>query len=90
VVVLTGFGQSATLPEEAVMAYFVYENWVRDKAIVHQAACVFCNEGHGLWGSRNTKSSTWHGPYDTADAALRKAKSCRRTRTEGCEKCSPL
>jgi|KBSSwiStaDraftv2_1062776.scaffolds.fasta_scaffold3246659_1 hypothetical protein len=72
------------------MSFWVYENWVRDKAIVHDEACAFCNEGNGLHGSRHTKSSTWHGPFETADAALGKATSCRRTRTEGCEKCSPV
>jgi hypothetical protein len=28
------------------MAYFVYENWVRDKAIVHRDSCAFCNGGN--------------------------------------------
>jgi F-type H+-transporting ATPase subunit beta len=72
------------------MGFWVYENWVRDKAIVHRADCAFCNEGNGLHGSRTTKSSTWHGPFGDTHAALDKAKSCRRSRTEGCEKCSPL
>lgn len=72
------------------MAYFVYENWVRDKAMVHRDNCAFCNAGNGLHGSRTTKSSTWHGPYDTAGDALTKAKACRRSRTEGCGSCSPL
>jgi hypothetical protein len=71
------------------MDYYVYENWVRDKAIVHSSGCSFCNKG-GLHGSRTTKSSTWHGPYQTAAEALIAAKGCRRTRTEGCAICSPL
>jgi hypothetical protein len=70
--------------------YYVYENWVRDKAMVHRSECPFCNDGNGLHGSTHTKSSTWHGPYDSAAAAFEKAKACRRTRTEGCESCSPL
>ena len=72
------------------MSFYVYENWVRDKAIVHRGACSFCADGNGVHGSRTTKSSTWHGPFNTAAAALAKAKSCRRTRTEGCTYCSPL
>jgi F-type H+/Na+-transporting ATPase subunit beta len=72
------------------MSFWVYENWVRDKAMVHRADCPFCSNGNGLHGSRKTKSSTWHGPFDSADAALQKAKSCRKTRTEGCASCSPL
>lgn len=70
--------------------YWVYENWVRDKAIVHLGACGSCNNGNGIHGSRHTKSSTWHGPFDTSAIALAKTKSCRRTRTEGCKHCVPL
>jgi hypothetical protein len=71
-------------------SFFVYENWVRNKAIVHRADCSFCNGGNGLHGSRQTKSSTWHGPFETGGAALEAAKRCRRTRTEGCSTCSPV
>jgi hypothetical protein len=70
--------------------YFVYENWSRDKAIVHRGDCSFCNGGNGLHGARTTNSSTWYGPYDTPQEALTKAKACRRGRTEGCAICGPL
>jgi hypothetical protein len=70
--------------------FYVYENWVLHKAIVHRADCSFCNAGNGIHGERTTKSSTWHGPFETASAALAKAKSCRRRRTEGCTYCSPI
>ena len=76
--------------EASGMSFYVYENTVRDKAIVHRGNCSFCNEGAGLHGSRTTKSSTWHGPYASAHEAMVKAKACRRTRTEGCAVCSPL
>lgn len=72
------------------MEYWVYENWVRDKAIVHRADCSFCNSGNGLHGSRSTKSSTWHGPYSSSGEAVTRAKACKRTRTEDCATCSPL
>lgn len=72
------------------MAYFVYENWTRDKAIVHRGDCTFCKRGQGLHGTGPTRNSRWHGPYETAADALIKAKSCRRTRTEGCAVCSPI
>ena len=71
-------------------SYYVYENWVRNKAIVHHDACAFCSNGNGLHGSRTTKSSTWHGPFETSAEAMAKAKACRRERTEGCSHCSPL
>jgi hypothetical protein len=94
----TGFPReplrAARQPSEALAdglgAFFVYENWVRDKAIVHRSSCSFCNVGNGLHGSRQTKSSTWHGPFETATAALDAAKKCRRSRTEGCSTCSPI
>ena len=70
--------------------YWVYENWVRNKAIVHLGSCGSCNHGNGIHGSRHTKSSTWHGPYESASAAMAKARSCGRERTEGCKHCAPL
>jgi hypothetical protein len=36
-VVLTYFAQGASWSEEASMDFYVYENWVRDKAMVHRA-----------------------------------------------------
>lgn len=74
----------------AAGTFFVYENWTRDKAIVHRADCSFCNGGNGLHGSRTTKSSTWHGPFETGQAALAKARACQRGRTESCATCSPV
>lgn len=75
---------------DAVVRYFVYENWRRDKAIVHREDCTFCDGGRGLHGTGATKNSRWHGPFDSAPSALRKAEACQRTRTEGCAVCSPL
>jgi hypothetical protein len=70
-------------------AYYVYENWVRDKAIVHRGSCSFCNDGNGLHGSRYTKSSRWHGPFATSSEAMTKAGACRKARTGGCSHCAP-
>jgi hypothetical protein len=72
-----------------VSDFYVYENWVRPKAITHRGDCSFCNGGNGLHGQRSTKSSTWHGPYPTIVEARAKANSCRRDRTEDCKICSP-
>jgi len=71
------------------MGYFVYENWVRSKAITHRAECPYCKEGDGLHGTRTTQSSTWHGPYPTVSEAHAKAKSCNRERTDDCQFCCP-
>lgn len=82
--------QASELAPDTGGTFFVYENWVRDKAIVHRGDCSFCNEGNGLHGSRTTKSSTWHGPFDSGASALAAAKKCHRSRTEGCSTCSPI
>ena len=29
------------------MRYFVYENWTRNKAVIHRAECSHCNDGRG-------------------------------------------
>ena len=72
------------------MAFYVYENWTIDKAIVHDGDCTFYRNGNGLHGTGRTKNSTWHGPFSSAVEALTKAKACRRARTDGCGVCSPL
>ena len=69
--------------------YFVYDNWVRSKAITHRAECSFCKNGNGLHGQRSTNSSTWHGPFAKIEEAHAKAKALKRDRTEDCSICSP-
>lgn len=70
--------------------YWVYENWIRNKAIVHRGECGSCNQGSGIHGARTTKSSTWHGPFESSSLALAQAKLYKRERTEGCKHCVPL
>ena len=72
------------------MAYYVYENWTIDKAIVHNSNCAFCRNGYGLHGTGKTKNSTWHGPFESSADAFTKAKACKRARTDRCSVCSPL
>lgn len=69
------------------MEFWVYENWVRSKAIVHSASCSFCNYGSGLHGTNSTASSTWHGPFPDYLLAMTKAKGCSRNRTDSCSHC---
>lgn len=81
---------SGTTVTGAAMQYFVYENWTRDKAIVHREDCSFCKSGQGLHGTGPTRNSRWHGPFASSAAAIARAKSCGRARTEGCAVCSPM
>ena len=53
------------------MSFYVYENWTAEhKAVIHQGACRYCNDGRGCHenplGNRNGQ---WHGPFDTREAA---------------------
>jgi hypothetical protein len=72
-----------------MVEFYVYENWVRSKAITHRATCPYCKDGNGLHGTRTTKSSTWHGPYATVEQARETARSCHRDRTDDCKFCCP-
>lgn len=81
---------SVTRGASMALHYYVYENWTRDKAIVHRGDCTFCKSGQGVHGTGPTRNSRWHGPYVSAADPLTKAKSCRRKRTEGCAVCSPI
>ena len=47
------------------MSYYLYENWQAGphKAVLHSAACAFCNNGRGLAGGSDLKHGKWHGPY---------------------------
>jgi hypothetical protein len=72
------------------VAFYVCENRITDKAMVHRGGCSFCNEGRGLHGRNTTNSSTWHGPFESAKEALATAKSLNRDHTDLCSRCTPL
>ncbi len=72
------------------MSFYVYENWIIDKAIVHRGECSWCKDGRGVHGRNTTNSSIWHGPFATAGEALATAKSRKRERTDACARCSPM
>lgn len=72
------------------MAFYVYENRINSEAIVHRGECSFCKEGRGVHGRNTTNSSSWLGPFATADEALATARSRQRERTDACLRCSPM
>ena len=72
------------------MAFYVYENCIIDKAIVHRGECSFCNNGRGIHGRNTSNSSIWHGPFETAGEAWATAKAWNRDRTDVCSRCKPL
>ena len=71
------------------MEYWVYENWVHDKAIVHKASCSYCNEGRGMHPDSSEDHGKWRGPFRTREDALADPKSTGRTDARGCKACGP-
>lgn len=69
--------------------YFVYENWVHDRARVHLAHCGYCQDGRGVHGSSSTHHGRWHGPYADRDSAFRAASTMGRNDTRACPNCNP-
>ena len=45
----------------SAMAYRVYENYPHNKAMVHNAACRFCNDGRGVRDLANSREVMRHG-----------------------------
>ncbi len=69
----------ATWISGKVAAYYVYENYPTDRAIVHAASCGFCNDGRGRKGRPVTPNGRWHGPFSTKGAAEEAAKGTGRS-----------
>jgi len=44
--------------------FWVYINEPNDKALVHEARCSFCNNGHGMDDNRLPSNGRWVGPHD--------------------------
>lgn len=69
------------------MTYWVYENWMVNKARIHFGSCSFCKEGKGTNKQKEEDlHGTWHGPFDSYQAAHKLAKSTGR-RVSNCGHC---
>lgn len=53
------------------MGYFLYENWQAGphKAVLHDGACPFCNNGRGFRGGTDPRYGKWHGPFSSLATA---------------------
>ena len=71
------------------MHYWVYENYLNDKAMVHLAYCSFCNRGTGIHGTGKTRNGEWHGLFENAQEARLAAKNTRRVDVRDCAICTP-
>ena len=70
------------------MSYWVYEDNPTNRARIHKAECVYCNDGQGIKGSR-LADNRWHGPFETLEEAVRRAKRTGRRDAKGGGCCLP-
>lgn len=69
--------------------FYVYENWTRDKAVLHRAECSFCRNGQGLHVMDSGRNGKWHGPFDDRGTAMAAANGLRHSDTRACSVCRP-
>lgn len=69
------------------MLYWVYENWVHSKAMIHLGSCSFCNHGNGLHSDADSEYGWWLGPFDDFETALNKANGTGQPDVRGCKVC---
>ena len=74
---------------DRAMAFYVYENSVHGKAIVHRGSCAHCKEGRGRteMSSAERTVDEWLGPFPTDEAARTAAAATGRTTTGSCGSC---
>jgi len=73
-----------------MLGWWVYENTLHDKAIIHYWKCSHCNNGKGKTGKSSGKFDLWHGPYDTIDEVKEKTIQLRKSETRICSFCKKL
>lgn len=49
--------------------FYVYENWTHKRGRAHIAECSHCNSGKGTQAAHSGRNDTWHGPFQTREAA---------------------
>ncbi|RMF95405.1 MAG: hypothetical protein D6734_05585 [Candidatus Schekmanbacteria bacterium] len=64
--------------------YFVYCNYPKKKAVIHQATCPECQPRTG------TMTDYWSGPYDTAEKAISYCFGALKQDISGCPKCTSI
>ncbi len=71
------------------MKYWVYENWLHNKAIIHKYNCVYCKDGKGMFPDKeySERNGKWWGPYDTFAQAAVKAIRTEQFRVNECAVC---
>ena len=70
------------------MTYWLYVNWPRKKARIHEARCGSCNHGQGVHKGKGVGNDVWLGPFTTLDAAEIAAGLSGQPITK-CKRCLP-
>lgn len=72
------------------MEYWVYENLIHDKAVIHSADCSFCNNGMGITSMDTLYRirDSWNGPFINLEAAEVFAKNTSRKNIKSCHFCT--
>lgn len=71
-------------------AYWVYESYPHNKAIVHKGDCLYCRNGTDRQGTRSRRDGSWLGPYATHEVAIQNAALTKRGRQSSCKYCTSL
>lgn len=68
--------------------WWIYENWMVNKAKVHRGNCSHCNHGKGQNKPKEEgEHGKWHGSYLTRDEAWESAKRLGQKNTGYCTFC---
>jgi len=71
------------------MSYYVYQNWHRKRALVHQSNCGQCKNGQGTQPHDSGHNGKWHGPFDNRGAAGALLQSFGYSDSGQCRVCKP-
>jgi len=52
------------------MSYYAYQNWHRQRALVHLGSCGNCNHGQGKQPKDSGSNGKWHPPFVNRASAV--------------------
>jgi len=71
------------------MSYHVYQNWRRNRTLVHRSTCSHCKNGQGTQPHNSGSYDKWHGPFGTRGAATALMQTFGYTDSGLCKVCKP-
>ena len=67
--------------------FHVYLNVPNNKALIHEAACQYCNHGKGRATIKSEYNGEWIGPFDQP-TAKQEAQQADKKRVQWCAYCA--